>query len=444
MMKKKFAYIYILLMIILVSSKADAAQNNDQYKEFLLSKGIKNSYLMMKGDIENVSENIRHLNITENYVFEKMKEVADAAEQMKPVNDRDIVLKNDVIQYDCIIYDDFGKIVETKSNEYAILGKQMLESWIEEEIVGKKIRETIIINKEIEIYINDIFEFKTYDVYDKDLWALFDCNSFDEYHEYCQMLVETKMREDIKEEDFSRIVTALIQDSQFFLDQDEVIALSEEYIQADEAMAYIYGLTLEEYAEQILMLPGDSYYHSVYEKGKRRLQEYLLIGDIAEEANQINSFPDQEGDIYYQSIKEGVFHVFEDLLETVEVPLDYSVETVDKLYGICQILYKNKIVIDSIELSLPEKSVDIVILKGPNEEKDVVSSLKEIRGSYKNNSDTEDVYIYYPGEESRYVTGLDNDVTSVVHMIVKWGLPAGAVLIAAGVIIVIVYCRRKR
>ncbi|MBP3237931.1 MAG: hypothetical protein J6M24_02430 [Lachnospiraceae bacterium] len=107
-----------------------------------------------------------------------------------------------------------------------------------------------------------------------------------------------------------QIMDRLIESSLFEIDEEEAVNFAVNYVADYENEARIYGMSLDEYRENVLKKSEQEFYNLCYDEGIRQIKEYLVIGAIY----QKEFFEDEEidDDIYYrfQQIQNKVYSLF--------------------------------------------------------------------------------------------------------------------------------------
>lgn len=108
----------------------------------------------------------------------------------------------------------------------------------------------------------------------------------------------------------------LMDTSDFYIDMNEVAEYSLNIVDNYESIAYMYGLDLQNYYEQILEENEDTFYQQCYEEGCFDVKKILLVGHIAEKEGIIITEADEkrfceENNCDFENLKEDeILHVY--------------------------------------------------------------------------------------------------------------------------------------
>lgn len=161
-------------------------------------------------------------------------------------------------------------------------------------------------DEEIYLYIDEqLTDAGIEQLTDENVKEHFNCGNITEYKEQViKILVDRKKIESIM---IARrqVMDELINRSDFDISYNAVEICSLKVIENYEREAYLHGMDLPEYAENILKISYDDFFKLAYEEGERKIETYLIIGAIGYELFEDNN-------IYYdyQELENTVYSVF--------------------------------------------------------------------------------------------------------------------------------------
>lgn len=139
----------------------------------------------------------------------------------------------------------------------------------------------------------------------------FDCDSAEEYKEKVSRILMNQKKVGLIMSARNQVLEKLIDRSEFEIRYEAVENFALEIISGYEREAYIYGMTLPEYAETVLKVSYDDFFELAYEEGNRLIETYLVIGAVY--YDEFGDFEYGTGeDIYYlyQMIENDVYSLF--------------------------------------------------------------------------------------------------------------------------------------
>lgn len=145
-----------------------------------------------------------------------------------------------------------------------------------ENLVGKRVKLNVIVQY---IYYLEYCEL-TDDFVQKE----FGIDSVNAYYDSIRTLLMGQAEEYAKMQEEYAILKAVINNSDFNLNDDVIVdnAVDVYYDYEDEAR--LYDMDLSEYSEKILGVQGDQIYDNSYDDSKLQIETYLTIGGIAKAA----------------------------------------------------------------------------------------------------------------------------------------------------------------
>lgn len=169
-----------------------------------------------------------------------------------------------------------------------------------------------ISEKEISLYINEQLKNTGIDqLTDECVQKYFNCDNIAAYKEkVIQTLINQKKTELIMAAR-QQVMDELIDRSSFDIAYNAVEKYSLQIIENYKNEAYLYGMDLTEYTENVLKITYDDFFELAYEEGERLIKTYLIIGAVSYE--EFGNEPyDSNEDIYYiyQELENTVYSVF--------------------------------------------------------------------------------------------------------------------------------------
>ena len=171
---------------------------------------------------------------------------------------------------------------------------------------------------DVDNYIDEILsKYEQCELTDEFVLEKFNCRTTDEFYDFVYNKLIQEKKIDIVIETRNQILNELIRSARFKLDKEEILEYSLEIVEAYEAEAILYNMSLEDYCKQVLNMTYEDFFDMCYEKGEQEVKKYLVLGVIAN--NELNEKSEDilVEDIYleYQNLENKVYDIFVDVEE---------------------------------------------------------------------------------------------------------------------------------
>lgn len=317
----------ISLALALTSCKSQTPDYvNDLVKEYLEKQNIFNSKIDKVGNFKNIqftklSSQIDEVEIEEE-TEQRITEELDAATTYEKIKNRKKVKKGDFVNISYTVFNNNGKKVNEVSDqmlkvgagyydkqlESVIIGKEVEKTYYEELVVPDTVSNVSLIGKKekFEITINAIMR-----CCEKELNQAFveEYTAYDSVAEYKQairnQIVQEKKEKNIIEQK-DNIIYQLLQNSEFSIDENEVIDAAVTVVKSEKQVAKLNNLSYDEYIEQIYGISKDEYYDKLYKEMEQQIEVALLIGALANELNVTCEFDEDNMENSYSVLYDNV------------------------------------------------------------------------------------------------------------------------------------------
>ena len=225
--------------------------------------------------------------VADSEVAEYVNMQMEAYAKLREITKRSVVQKGDVAIVSYLSSLD-GNIVNEVSSDILMVGKGNYDQQFENVLIGKTVgvpfSEKLISptgeEMEFSILVESINYYDTVQLTDEFVRQEMGVSSVEEYYEACKTFIfEEKIqveKEKLKESLFREIIDSC----EISLDTEEIARFSLQYVETEERIAYIYGLSLQEYIDTILQEDRSEFFQQCYENGEFEIQKYMLIGAI--------------------------------------------------------------------------------------------------------------------------------------------------------------------
>lgn len=283
---------FLLLSSIGCGNK-EALPLNDTISVLLVKNNIKKTKIIKIFSNKDIQEpHYYSVIVTDDELKKYVDNLLLSHEKMIEVTDRNTVQNGDAIVVSYVVRYN-SEIVANTDSEPLMVGSGNYGEEFENAVIGAVVGEPfecelsspIDTEKykkgdalQYNITVESINYFEAYTSSDQYILDYYGAQTEEEFLSYCkQRLLESKKYESDHRSDTS-FLERLAQKCEFYIDEDEVIAYSQNIVDAHKDLAYISGLELTEYIDVTLNMTEEEFYNQCYNDGLQEIKQYLLVG----------------------------------------------------------------------------------------------------------------------------------------------------------------------
>lgn len=290
-----FVEVFIIIICVLVgmAHKDKEIDLPEEISTILSNYNIKNTVIKELGKYNDKRAYIEDVEITKEEVEQYIDMELESYEELLPINDRDIVKKGDVVYVSYIVMHN-QKVVNEAEHESLIVGAGVYDEQFEKALIGKKVAEPFEvtlcqsedgIEYELNIIIESINYFKTYELTDTFVQEKMKMSTVDEYYKYCEERIREEKYEQMLVTAQRNLYLSIIDECEFYVDMEEISQYSTYIVEQEKQIAYIYDMQFEQYVKEIKGQEIDEFYQECYEYGKYTVERYLVVGALFSDLN---------------------------------------------------------------------------------------------------------------------------------------------------------------
>ena len=281
---------------------------NTNNKKIVINNGIvkyldklnfqSDEYQLKKfSDYKNVTVKNIPTDITQDEIDEYIKTDLESHERNVKLK-RNIIHKNDVVNVQYTVECE-GEIVNKISDESFMIGAGKYNEQIENALIGKNINKEIVFDikvpendsntkfagkiETIHMKVKSLYKVKSCKLTKKFVKDNYNLNSIEEYYKYVNtILQEQKENENYRNININ-ILNTVCECYDLEIDKEDVADYSVDIVNKYKEYAYIDGISLETYINNVLNMSQEEFYQMCYDEGLKELKSIIVIGAIAEE-----------------------------------------------------------------------------------------------------------------------------------------------------------------
>lgn len=256
------------------------------------------------GDYEEI-ENIDIQVLSEeemNLAMEKrIVEELENASSFEIVHERNEVQKGDFVSITFSVYNEKNEEMNHVSKQILKVGAGYYDEQLEDVLVGKVVGKTYteklivppnVLRKELvgkeenfKIVVNSIMECCQQELSQSFVKKFTEYKTVDEYKEAIRKQIKNEYQETCEMERKEHILEQLISKCEFYIDEDEIVAIAADIAGVAKQSAKINGMEFGEYINQLYGMTKGEYYEKLYEDAEKQIKTILLIGALANKMN---------------------------------------------------------------------------------------------------------------------------------------------------------------
>lgn len=301
--KKKYISLSIVFLIfsavciasLIYKSNISSCDITNDITQMLNYLNVDNCQIKKLGNYDNLSISSSPVTVSQKDITEYIQTLLDDNGTSKEITDRVTVQKDDLVILDYKIYC-CDEEIKSDTNVSILVGSNNFDSQIEQLLIG--VTKDTMFEKEVLLpeglpakYYNEkaviqgkvtsikkIIPAKLTDTFAKEN---FDCNSVQEFNDYIYNILKKEYETDREASTFDEILTAIIKNSKFNMNKDELTKYSLKTVDGYKDIAGLYNMTLEQYRKSILNVSEPEFFQMCYDETEKYVEEYLIIGAIS-------------------------------------------------------------------------------------------------------------------------------------------------------------------
>lgn len=277
---------------------------NQVTSNYLKEYNVCNSKMEKLGNYEEI-ENINIQVLSEEEldlaVEKRIAEELENASSFETVQERKEVQKGDFVSITFSVYNEKNEKINQVSKQILKVGSgyydEQLETVLVGKIVGKTYTEKLIVPSNVskkefigkeetfEIVVNSIMKCCQQKLSRSFVKKFTKYKTVDEYKKAIREKIENEYQETFEIERKENVLEQLITKCEFYIDEDEIVAIAADIAGVAKQSAKINGMEFEEYINQLHGMTKDEYYEKLYEEAEMQIKTILLIGALANKMN---------------------------------------------------------------------------------------------------------------------------------------------------------------
>ena len=254
----------------------------------------KESRLLYCSNYEKIEIDFVNLEISELQIDAYIDEIKKDYSELQ-VLDKQIVENGDVVNLDCKVYKD-GVLIDSITKIDVMIGTYNFNRDVEDFIIGKKIKTTLLFtvgNSTYEVVANQIKKFVFPGFTEEFLVKNYNVTSYSEFRNKISDILYDEQYFFAKKETQQEIVEKIINQSIFFLNDDDVDIHYQQRLEYYKNLSDVYGVTFEEYIYQYEGMSVDEFAEKCYNESVIDLKTELVVEyiwnqmDVTEISNSI-------------------------------------------------------------------------------------------------------------------------------------------------------------
>lgn len=266
------------------------------------------------GDYSDVSGDTEKVEVSEQEINDYIKVDLESYEELVELKKRKKVRKNDFVKVTIKVRKD-GKVIGLHENKLIKVGSGKFHPEIETLLLGAKVGKTFhrnlkvpedfedkelageeetfsftvhSINKMVVLQLNNQFVKKYYNL-----------KNVEEYRKHVKNTIYEREKKDKKKRNIQSALRNTINKSKIAISEELLYNYGYKVVVAqNEQEATLYGLSMEEYREEMLKMTEEEFYDFCYEEARYEMSSVLVVGAIAAKENI--TVTKEESDIYYK------------------------------------------------------------------------------------------------------------------------------------------------
>lgn len=234
-------------------------------------------------------------------VEKRIAEELENASSFEIVHERNKVRKGDFVSISFSVYNEKNEEINHVPKQILKVGAgyydKQLETVLVGKIVGKAYTEKLIVPSNIskkelvgktetfKIVVNSIMKCCQQKLSQSFVKKFTKYKTVDEYKEAIRKQIGNEYQETCEIEKKEHILEQLISKCEFYIDEDEIVAIAADIAGVAKQSAKINGMEFEEYIKQLYGMTKDEYYERLYEDAETQTKTILLIGALANKMN---------------------------------------------------------------------------------------------------------------------------------------------------------------
>lgn len=261
---------------------------NQDVSEYLKTEGISDYQIAKIDDYKKIKCKKIKKAITDEDRQQYIENDLESHEVTKVVKDRNIVNKGDVVTVSYTIMND-DEVKEEVQEESFMVGKGFFNIQIEEGLIGKEKGEKIIIdisdNNDVKktaiVVVKTIKTVTGYELNREYVEKFYGFTNLDEYYKMVDEILTIKNENEKFEEEKQEILKKVSKCFDITLNEEEVAKFSVGIVEEYKQIAYMNGMDINQYYQEVLELSEEEFMQKCYDEGEERIKEYIAIGVIA-------------------------------------------------------------------------------------------------------------------------------------------------------------------
>lgn len=285
----------IFLFIITASFQDTALTLEKNVQEALGAMGLKDCHILKFGDMQEIKEIEIDIEVSEEEVSYRIKEILKENAYRQVVDDRNIVKSGDLVLADYVITCNEKQVQDIKDAPIRV-GSGNYDKYLEESIVGLETKKKYCIKWNVpEDIENSEWAGEVFEIWItiKDIYSIIEPTleeyAVDEGYEDSKAyikFVQKELYQEKKDEIINiyveKIMDTIIANSEFEIGEEIVAENAMFYYSEHQNIANSYEMELNEYIQEVLEYEGDVY-ELCCEESLREVQRHLVIGRYAVE-----------------------------------------------------------------------------------------------------------------------------------------------------------------
>lgn len=266
-------------------------------KILLNQNNINNTYICKIGDYSKcklTQINEKDIQVSKEEIRKYSEIQMESYAKIVPVEGKNTVEKEDVVYISCLVYQN-GKLIREVKDDSIMVGKYNYDEQIEKALIGQKIGIPFSLYVEyqdigkckLNITVESINRFITYDLTDEFVKEKFGVNSIEAYYAQCEDFVRQQKVAEQKSKAQKELFLKIGEMCKFNINKDEIAKYSKKYVESEEKIAMAYDMTLELYAKEVLGKTIEEFYQECYQVGENEIKQYLIVGAIFQKSNMV-------------------------------------------------------------------------------------------------------------------------------------------------------------